>query len=185
MAIKSVIMSAEDIQKILDGRKTCMRRVVRGLPERTYRVEAEVPDGGKPRFICYYGGYVESINGFADFSVSIEPPCQPGDILCVRKTMRAYLYGEKESGELWLKVTDICIERLQDITDEEAKAEGSNFKDGKNVGWEEKMRRTAVERFAENWDSTIKESEIKEYGWAANPWIVAVEFEQCERPEDA
>ena len=39
-----------------------------------------------------------------------------------------------------------------------AKAEGANFKNGKNVGFEEKMNRTAIERFAEIWNSTLKKS---------------------------
>lgn len=72
---------------------------------------------------------------------------------------------------------------MQDITDEQAKAEGANWKNGKNVGFEEKMRRTAVERFAEIWDSTIKKSDLGLYGFDANPFVWAIEFERCEKPD--
>ena len=94
------------------------------------------------------------------------------------------IHMPKEAARIWLKVTDVRVERLQDITDDGAKEEGANWKNGKNVGWEEKMKRTATERFAENWDSTIKKSDRERYGWEANPWVWAIEFERCEKPEE-
>lgn len=93
------------------------------------------------------------------------------------------IHMPKEAARIWLKVTDVRVERLQDITDEQAKAEGANWKNGKNVGFEEKMRRTAVERFAEIWDSTIKKSDLGLYGFDANPFVWAIEFERCEKPD--
>lgn len=94
------------------------------------------------------------------------------------------IHMPKEAARIWLKVTDVRVERLQDITDEQAKAEGANWKNGKNVGFEEKMRRTAVERFAEIWDYTIKKSDLGLYGWDANPWVWVIAFERCEKPEE-
>lgn len=139
------------------------------------------------------------------------PPYHTDDILYVRETWSewtdGYLYkawdspfpqaGQssvmkwhpsihmpKEAARIWLKVTDVRVERLQDITDDGAKAEGANWKNGRNVGWEEKMKRTATERFAEIWDSTIKKSDIDRYGWDANPYVWVIEFERCEKPEE-
>lgn len=89
----------------------------------------------------------------------------------------------KEAARIWLKVTDVRVERLQDITEDGAKAEGANFKNGKNVGFEEKMNRTAIERFTEIWNSTIKKSDFDRYGWNANPWVWVIEFERCEKPK--
>lgn len=94
------------------------------------------------------------------------------------------IHMPKEAARIWLKVTDVRVERLQDITDDGAKDEGANWKNGKNVGWEEKMKRTATERFAEIWDSTIKKSDLDRYGWAANPWVWAIQFERCGKPEE-
>ena len=90
----------------------------------------------------------------------------------------------KEAARIWLKVTDVRVERLQDITDDGAKAEGANWKNGKNVGWEEKMRRTAVERFAEIWESTIKKTDKHIHGWDANPYVWVIEFERCDKPPE-
>lgn len=99
-----------------------------------------------------------------------------------RMPWRPSIHMPKEAARIWLKVTDVRVERLQEITDDGAKAEGANWKNGKNVGWEEKMRRTAVERFAEIWNSTIKKSDLDRYGWDVNPWVWVVEFELCEKP---
>lgn len=88
------------------------------------------------------------------------------------------IYMPKEAARIFLKVTDVRAERLHEIDDEGAKAEGSNFKNGKNVGFEEKMKRSAVDRFAEIWDSTIKKSDLDRYGWEANPWVWVIEFER-------
>ena len=43
----------------------------------------------------------------------------------------------KEAARIFLKVTNVRVERLQEIDDEQAKAEGANWKNGKNVGFEE------------------------------------------------
>ena len=177
MAIKPILFNTEMVQAILDGRKSCTRRLV------------------KPQPTAHYGAQC------------IKPPYQPGDILYVRETWKkapnGYYYYEswqrndiadvtkwkpsihmpKKAARIWLKVTDVRVERLQNITDDGAKAEGANWKNGKNVGWEEKMRRTAIERFAKIWDSTIKKSDLDRYGWNANPWVWAIEFERCEKPE--
>ena len=95
---------------------------------------------------------------------------------------RPSIHMPKDAARIWLKVTNVRAERLQDIDDDGARAEGVNWKNGKNIGWKEKMQRTAVERFAEIWDSTIKRSDIERYGWDANPWVWIIEFERCEKP---
>lgn len=96
---------------------------------------------------------------------------------------RPSIHMPKEAARIWLKVTDVRVERLHDIDDDGAKTEGANWRNGKNVGWEEKMQCTAVERFAKIWDSTIKKPDLKIYGWDANPWVWVIEFERCEKPE--
>lgn len=223
MAIKPILFNTEMVQAILDGRKTCTRRVVK-----TRRKDAcgfyvtKRPDGS-------FTGIYEYDEDERMFENQLIPPYKPGDILYVRETWErfecwncegdergncpkepkksvldkacgCYMYratdeisGDakwhpsihmpKEAARIWLKVTDVRAERLQNITEDGAKAEGANWKNGKNVGWEEKMWRTAIERFAKIWDSTIKKSDLDRYGWDANPWVWVIEFVRCEPQE--
>ena len=205
MAIKPILFNTEMVRAILDGRKTCTRRVVK-----TRRKDAcgfyvtKRSDGS-------FAGIYEYDEDERMFENQLIPPYKPEDVLYVRETWGewtgGYLYKAwaepfpqagalpgvkwspsihmpKEAARIWLKVTDVRVERLQDITEDSAKAEGANWKNGKNVGWEEKMRHTAIERFAEIWESTIKKSDLDRYGWAANPYVFVIEFEQCEKPDE-
>lgn len=113
-----------------------------------------------------------------------------GDTICVPAFDYTPSYGAwkpsihmpKEAARLFLKVTNVRVDRLQDIDEEGAKAEGANFCNGKHVGVKEKMRRSAVERFADIWNRTIKPADIDLYGWYANPWVWVIEYERCEKP---
>lgn len=71
----------------------------------------------------------------------------------------------KRSGEN-LKVTDVRVERLQDMTDDDAEAEGCFDYTSTALG------------FPDVWDSTIKKSDLDRYGWAADPWVWVIEFER-------
>lgn len=94
----------------------------------------------------------------------------------------------KEAARIWLRVVGVQLERLQDITENGAKAEGAIDNRGFIHSPENEYNRihTAREHFAEIWNSTIKKSDIDHYGWKANPWVWVIEFERCEdwKPED-
>lgn len=89
---------------------------------------------------------------------------------------RPSIHMPKEAARIWLKVTDVRVERLKDITNSEAEREGITVETD-NSG---QMHRFA---FYELWNSTIKQSDIARYGWDANPWVWVIEFERCEKPE--
>lgn len=81
------------------------------------------------------------------------------------------LFMPKVAARIWLKVTDVRIERLQDMTDDDAEAEGCFDYTSTALG------------FPDVWDSTIKKSDLDRYGWNVNPWVWVIEFERCEKPE--
>lgn len=217
MAIKPILfnkqISTEMVRAILDGRKTCTRRLVRFLP------------GENPQWTGYIREGLMLYNGRNEPCI-IKAPYQPGDTLYVRETwcglpvneaghMRGhtiYYYkadGElrpkgwrgtwhpsihmpKEASRIWLKVTDVRVERLQSITVEGAIREGAEGEkchhtnagafgctDCMNTGWIEPPQ---VE-FMQIWNSTIKKSDIDRYGWDANPYVWVIEFERCEKPQ--
>ena len=192
MAIKPILFNTEMVRAILDGRKTCTRRLVRFLP------------GENPQWTGYIRDGLMLYNGRNEPCI-IKVPYQPGDTLYVRETwcglpvneaghMRGhtiYYYkadGElrpkgwrgtwhpsihmpKEAARIWLKVTDVRVERLQDMTDDDAEAEGCFDYTSTAHG------------FFDVWDSTIKKSDLDRYGWNANPWVWVIKFERCEKPE--
>ena len=141
---------------------------------------------------------------------------------CIFQNIDRYLdifqkYGEKkgwntpysmpkEATRIWLKVTDVRIERLHEITEGQAKKEGIEtytkdeklYKYAVNINWWEEyhgkhrnnftgnwwqdMPKTAKEAYSYFWDSTVKKSDLAKYGWEADPWVWVIEFERCEKP---
>lgn len=209
MAIKPILFNTEMVQAILDGRKTCTRRVVK-----TRRKDAcgfyvtKRPDSS-------FTGVYEYDEDERMFENRLIPPYKPRDILYVRETFiqaadhtfwykaddnswmpeglhwKPSIHMPKEAARIWLKVTDVRVERLQDITPKDAENEGVGNLFYEDIGYSEKNYGTEVdpeygivkEQFAWLWESTIKKSDIDRYGWDANPWVWVIEFEWCEPQE--
>lgn len=188
-----ILFNMEMVRAILDGRKSCTRRIIKPQPQGYFEVSEE------PLYIYDTDGKQGKIT----------PPYQPGDILYVRETWKqapnGYYYYEdwqrnniadvtkwkpsihmpKKATRIWLKVTDVKIERLQDVTEDGAKAEGAIDNRGFIHSPENEYDRihTAKEHFIKIWNSTIKKSDLDRYGWDANPWVWVIEFERCEKPK--
>ena len=104
---------------------------------------------------------------------------------------RPSFHMPKEAARIWLKVTDVRVERLREITPKDSENEGVGNLFYEDIGYSEKNYGTEVdpeygiakEQFAWRWESTIKKSDIDRYGWGANPWVWVIEFERCEKPE--
>ena len=89
------------------------------------------------------------------------------------------LFMPKEAARIWLKVTDVRVERLQDMTSEQISREGVEVEYPHVLNGEEKRY-----AFSTLWNSTIKKSDLGQHGWDANPWVWVIEFERCEKPEE-
>ena len=81
----------------------------------------------------------------------------------------------KTAARIFLRVTDVRVERLQDITDNQAIDEGCKGIFA-NVDWVSTPR----EEYVDVWNSTVKKSDLAKYGWDANPWVWVVSFEILE-----
>ncbi len=80
-----------------------------------------------------------------------------------------------------MRVTSVRVERLQDITEEQAIAEGCNgifSGTGEAIG--DGWVTTPCDEFGSLWNITIKKSDLDKYGWDANPWVLVIEFERME-----
>lgn len=105
-------------------------------------------------------------------------------IVCDLPKWRPSIHMPKEAARIWLKVTDVRVERLQDITDEQAQKEGCTGEftgtgEAVGTGWNV----TPTEEFVGLWNSTIKKSDLDRYGWEASPWVWVIDFERCEKPD--
>ena len=107
----------------------------------------------------------------------------------VKFKWRPSIHMPKKAARIWLKVTDVRVERLQDMSRDDAIKEGIHYcecPDG--YTWKEqadmnKCYITTMWAMKALWNSTIKKSGIDLYGWDANPWVWVIEFELCEKPE--
>nr|DAV56557.1 MAG TPA: ASCH domain protein [Caudoviricetes sp.] len=200
MAIKPILFNTEMVRAILDGRKDATRRIVKGFipDDAVWGYTAFTPKG----YISCRGTFADWY-GEKFFKL----PCEPGDTIYVRETWcddrqftreatpGRYFYKAseedgftvkwhpsihmpKEAARIWLKVTNVRVERLQDITSEQICKEGVEVEEPYVLNGEEKRY-----AFSSLWNSTIKKSDLDRYGWDANPWVWVIKFERCEKPE--
>lgn len=90
------------------------------------------------------------------------------------------IHMPKKAARIWLKVTGIRVERLQDMSTDDFLSEGVTIRP-EEYNDPENAYQQAKKAFKNIWDSTIKQADRGKYGWAANPWVWVIEFERCER----
>jgi hypothetical protein len=200
---KPILFNTEMVQAILEGRKTVTRRVIKPQPIAGIRKSVFVPSGiedghGREIKLLYKVGdilYVrETFNNTETDTVLYAADKDFIDFGC--KEVDRYLFMEseikwkpsihmpKEAARIFLKVTDVRVERLQDITEEQAIKEGfeqfactncrgSGCSDCSGSGLEE----PGMVGFIYTWDNIY---EKRGYGWEANPWVWVIEFERVE-----
>ncbi len=105
---------------------------------------------------------------------------------------RPSIHMPKEAARIFLRVTDVRVERLQDITEEQARAEGIRgyWAEPHNdeppfvaPGAGSDLFHTRKEAFGKLWNSTVQKSDLAKYGWNANPWVTVNEFERINKEE--
>lgn len=186
---RPILFSGTMVQALLDGRKTQTRRVVRPQPAHgvllcpwvdTLWAEQDAQGGCR----CHFAP-VRNLYG------------QPGDRLWVRETWhlwgppehqileyradcadaenytwRPSIFMPRRFSRITLEITDVRVERVRDISEADARAEGvtnadegSNPIDGSHT----------IANFANLWE---KINTKRDYGWQANPWVWVIGFKQ-------
>lgn len=184
--MKPILFNIEMVRAIMEGRKTVTRRMVKPQPKGAHTV-LDCDDYEQTfDMLCGNGG---EGGVFLDWAETIKAPYWAGDILWVRETWAknpfrdGYIYptevpgaGQKwkpsihmprEAARIFLLVTCIRVERLQDCGNMQAKDEGC----------------VSCSQFSRVWDSTIKPADLHLYGWEANPWVWVIEFERISKDE--
>ena len=121
----------------------------------------------------------ETLSGGYPASCRNYPGCYGCTATSTRIHWHPSIHMPKEAARIWLKVTDIRVERLQDIDGKGCVKEGIEEEPLKYVGEE-----FVKGMYHDLWDSTIKKSDIDRYGWDANPWVWVIDFERCDKPKE-
>lgn len=209
MAIKPILFNTEMVRATLEGRRSCIRLKIPIDIVNNCDVET---DGTLLSYENNYGDFIKPVK-LCQY--------QPGDILYVRETWKkapnGYYYYEdwqrndiaditkwkpsihmsKEAARIWLKVTDVRVERLQEMKPVDVIKEGAypDCWDCLNTygesgsqccyGTEEQCSQCdeVMMEWEKLWNSTIKKSDLDRYGWDANPYVWVISFERCEKPE--
>lgn len=201
--VKPILFNTDMVRAILDGRKTVTRQAVKPQPQGYFEVndnplyiyDMSFGNGriyppyqqddimyvketwhkykkrigkGKSCYMAEFYGYKASIANSEDSDEKWRPS----------------IHMPKEAVRIWLKVIGVRVERLQDITEKQAKAEGFEpVMSTKDSSFYTPWQGPPVENFKYFWNYTIKKKDLPLYGWNANPWVWGTEFERCEKPE--
>lgn len=208
MKTRPLLMTTGNVRKIRAGEKTQTRRVmviepetdavgnILSLPPCPYGEPGDLL-AIKETFYCF--GYWCDLNlglpGKAQWSWvdqtdaahpvlfpsalhGYTPPKVPRGLTGYHK--RPSIYLPKEEWRTFLEVTEIRAERLQDISEEDAEAEGISLaSDGAFYGAQCFIGyRTAKFAFCELWDSIngTPRANGEDISWNANPWVWAITF---------
>lgn len=189
--MKPILFNTEMVQAILEGRKTVTRRVLK-LPSYIEQNENGLYTLFADGDCCYENQSMEEIKDY------IKPPYAAGNILYVRETWHVckgkYIYRAgvnkgldalplvkwrpsihmpKAAARIFLKVTDVRVERLQDIMKSPHGKNNQVVREGCLYGCD----------FIAVWESTVKKEKKGVYGWDANPYVWVIEFEQISKEE--
>lgn len=200
---RPILFSTPMVQAILEGRKTQTRRGVK-FPKDFV--------GGNAIFDNQPFGLKYESTDFLGCLKRLFPKWQIGDVLWVRETWtlselnikyradgefnqedyelgvvnkwKPSIFMPREAARIFLKVTNIRVERLQDITEEDAVNEGISFnsnsiQSGYGVSGST-VHVSAISAFKALWQ---KINGVE--SWDENPWLWVIEFETCERPLDS
>jgi hypothetical protein len=184
---KPIIFSTPMVHTILDGRKTMTRRVIKPQPERYLSKDARnrVPmavwvDNEK---------WVKSPYQPGDILWVRETWCRVGeDVKPIHLNLEQIHFGQilykadgfdisgigkwrpsifmpKEAARIFLRITGVRAERVQDITAHDAIREGM----------ESEIPFDTVDEFKELWNNLNAK---RGYSWESNPWVWVISFER-------
>lgn len=200
-----ILFSPTMVQAILKGQKTVTRRIMKKQPSThhwtifpDYKFGMNLFDAQNGFFVQFYHHF--SRNHENDVTVKC-PYGKIGDYIWVKETFEDYqgaynykcgeygLLGEKwkssmfmpkKAARIWLKITEIKVEKLNDIKLGDCIKEGIQqftkdsilHKYGLDGSVWADMPRTAQEAFKMLWEKINGQ-----FSWDKNPWVWVIEFE--------
>lgn len=183
MSEKPILFSAPMVRAILEGRKTQTRRIIKrnlrptdwDKNDKNYQpaFEDQYGDYHEVRKFCPFGQvgdrlYVRETwmaSGFSEGNQDVTYRAdnttitynRPEDTLIAQKKWVPSIHMPRWASRIKLEITNIRVERLQDISEEDARAEGFSSR----------------AEFQQTWQAL--------YGvdsWNSNPWVWVIEFKR-------
>jgi len=172
MKERPIIFNTPMVQAILDGRKTQTRRVVR------YKAYANHDNPVYPHE-CPHGIPGDRLwvreTWFDVANLEGEPATYraTADHIATRMIemgsgWKPSIFMPRWASRINLEITDIRVERVQEISEDDATAEGATI----NMGFP-----TSRCWFRCTWDSLNAK---RSYGWDVNPWVWVISFRRIE-----
>ena len=195
MIERPILFNGEMVRAILAGKKSQTRRIVKPQPgphlgymmgfAGTYAIQVgeDYPDNASDRVTCPYG--------------------VPGDRLWVRETLwvrredpteycyaatddvsyggdaewkkKASIYCERIESRLLLEITEVRVQRVQEITYSDVIAEGLTNWLTDEMQTDEAHRRDAKLFYGKLWDILNAK---RGFPWFENPWVWAISFKR-------
>ena len=204
---RPILFNTEMVQAILEGRKTVTRRIIKPTPlGMTYEngCPARRPPVEPGDTLWVRETWKQATTGTAGpglIDLFLYKADEPQDTtgMMVEDRWHPSIHMPRRAARIFLKVTAVRTERLQDITMDEIRKEGlvpscamCHFNAAQKTGEIECTKGvvTSADCGLENlfpdlgfrglWNSTIKEADLPRYGWDANPWVWVIEFERME-----
>ncbi len=207
---KPILYSTPMVQALLENRKNQTRRICKisplakliGLYTKRRLWDSTVEECPNP--LGHFAKF--DLNGV---EIEVQSKFTEGDILWVRETFFEYhcefifksdyepdfyrnikwkpsIFMPRKAARIFLKVTNVRVERLQDISEEDAIAEGvasafpaSDMKFAKDLDW------VIPRPFLHHQFSFLilwQKINGKKHPWKSNPWVWVYEFERIEKP---
>lgn len=188
MKERPILFSTDMVKAILVGRKIMTRRVIKGK-ELDALVSGIYSMGELAKYHCPYGKVGDRLwlrERYRVFSSSDEcshyescncykydgKPIYYADQLDNESKWKPSIFMPRKFSRITLEISDTKVERVQQITHEDAVREGCYS--AKELVLHEKVCDTAsVHHFANLWDSINAK---RGYSWASNPWVWVISF---------
>lgn len=194
-SVKRIRFNPDMFKAILEGRKTTTRRAAKFERRKEfpnvdlYASACSVDTHGYSKdTYCIY----QKINSYwNEMTYPLQSKYAIGDILYTddKEFPSSMLEGRHV---IFLKITDVRIERLQEIRYHEVYKEGIRSVDicthqcSEQVTCVDEQNADSchvIHAFKDLWNSTIKDSESDVYGWDADPYVFVYDFEVISKKE--
>ena len=179
-----ILFNGDMVRAILAGQKTQTRRIIKGRPSKTQQDALFCPYGHPSDRLWVKETFAYAQDGTVVYRASMVG--SPWDAITRRAiTWRPSIHMPRWASRITLEITDVRVERVQDISEADAWAEGIEVLDGqfadadicataKKYGL---MFENANCIYAHLWDTLYA---ARGLGWGVNPWVWVITFKRAE-----